>query len=198
MCIRHATIFLFAFLLAGCPDRNAGQAARNQSPEPPAQGASTMELTTSAFKPGQPIPRKYTGQGDDVSPPLQIHNVPAAAKQLALICDDPDAPTAKPWVHWLLYNLPPDTTELPEALPRTPTLDAPAGACQGKNSWSDDNVGYRGPMPPPGHGVHHYRFFLYALDEPLDLAPGLTREQLDTALQGHILAETQLTGTYER
>jgi Raf kinase inhibitor-like YbhB/YbcL family protein len=110
--------------------------------------------------------------------------------------DDPDAPRPEPWVHWVLYKLPPTLSGLPEALSKTPTLSDPAGALQGNNSWS--RVGYGGPMPPPGHGVHHYHFKLYALDAALNVAPGLDKQQLLAAMKGHILAEGELIGTYQR
>ncbi len=157
-----------------------------------------MNLQSSAFKTGQPIPKKHTGKGQDLSPPLTWSDPPAAAKQFALIVDDPDAPTPQPWGHWVLYNIPPETTQLPEALPQKDTLDTPPGARQGKNSWDTNNIGYRGPMPPPGHGTHHYHFMLYALDTPLDAKPGLSKTQLLDLMKGHIIAQAELVGTCER
>jgi len=118
---------------------------------------------------------------------------------LALICDDPDAPTPEAWVHWVIYKIPPDTTELPEGVAKTAQLSQPPGAVQGKNSWpSGQTIGYRGPMPPPGHGVHRYYFRLYALDTPLDVPPGATKAELLQAMEGHILAQGELMGTYQR
>ncbi len=108
----------------------------------------TISVTSTAFEAGKPIPKKYTGEGEDVSPPLAWSNVPQATKELALICDDPDAPLGT-WVHWVLYKIPAETTSLPEGLPREKILTAPA-AVQGVNSFSKDNLGYRGPMPPSG------------------------------------------------
>ena len=127
---------------------------------------------------------------------LRWNGVPDGAKELALICDDPDAPTPKPWVHWLIYKIPGDTLGLPEHVPVTPTLQAPVGARQGLTSW--ETIGYRGPAPPPGHGTHHYHFKLYALDTPLDLDEGADEPALVSAMQGHIIATGELTGTYER
>ncbi|MFH1748266.1 MAG: YbhB/YbcL family Raf kinase inhibitor-like protein [Planctomycetota bacterium] len=147
-----------------------------------------LVIQTTAFDAGKPIPRKYTGDGEDVSPPLTWTGVPAEAQELALICDDPDAPRPEPWVHWVIYKIPADTTGLPEGVP--------AGALQGPNSWP--TTGYRGPAPPRGHGVHHYHFKLYALDSILDLPPGLTKDQLLQRMAGHIIAEGELVGTYER
>jgi len=155
-----------------------------------------ITITSSAFKHNEPIPRKYTGEGTDVSPPLAWSGIPDGARELALIMDDPDAPRAEPWVHWVIYKLPPTLTGLPEGVPKTPTLSEPAGATQGNNTWP--KIGYNGPMPPPGHGVHHYHFKLYALDTTLDLQPGLDKKGLLAKMQGHILGEGELIGTYER
>lgn len=159
----------------------------------------SITLTSTAFSQGEAIPRQYTGDGDDVSVPLSWTGVPHGTKQLALICDDPDAPTDEPWVHWLLYNIPPDVTSLPEGVPPAERPNQPQGAAQGQNSWpSGRTIGYRGPAPPPGHGVHHYHFKLYALDAELNLEPGLSKSALLKALQGHIVAQGELVGTYER
>lgn len=158
----------------------------------------TIRVTSTAFTEGQPIPKKYTGEGQDVSPPLAWSNLPAGTKELLLICDDPDAPTDEPWVHWLIYKIPADLTGLPEGIPRDARLKSPKGALQGKNSWPKDNIGYRGPMPPPGHGTHHYYFKLYALEGHLPVEPGLDKKTLLREIQGHVLGEGQLIGTYER
>ena len=137
----------------------------------------TIQITSSAFAQGHPIPKKYTGEGDDVSPPLSWSEIPEGTKELVLICDDPDAPTAEPWVHWVIYKIPADAKGLPEGVPRKPRLKEPPGAVQGKNSWpASEAIGYRGPMPPPGHGVHHYYFKLYALGRPIDGRAGLGQE----------------------
>ncbi|MEX0612044.1 MAG: YbhB/YbcL family Raf kinase inhibitor-like protein [Pirellulales bacterium] len=159
----------------------------------------SFKLTSSAFKPGGAIPRKYTGEGEDVSPPLAWDGAPVGTKEFALICDDPDAPTPKPWVHWVIYAMAPEMRALPEAVPNEPQLTKPIAARQGKNSWdSGKTIGYRGPMPPPGHGTHHYHFKLYALDRPVGLAPAATKEQLLATMKGHVLGEAELIGTYER
>lgn len=155
-----------------------------------------IKVTSPAFKNDQPIPKKYTGEGEDVSPPLSWSNVPAEAKELALICDDPDAPRPEPWVHWLIYKLPAGTTQLPEAVPPERTLKTPPGTMQGTNSFG--KIGYGGPMPPPGHGVHHYHFKLYALNKALQLQPGIEKKALLSAMKGAIIAEGELIGTYER
>lgn len=159
----------------------------------------TFIITSSAFVQGHPIPKKYTGEGADVSPPLAWTGLPEGTKELALICDDPDAPRAEPWVHWVVYKIPATATGLPEGVPKRSHLKEPAAALQGKNSWPDgENIGYGGPMPPIGHGVHHYYFKLYALDTELDVEPELDKKTLLEKMQGHVLAEEVLLGTYER
>ena len=158
----------------------------------------TVKLTSSAFSEGERIPAKYTGEGHDVSPPLAWTGLPEGTKELALICDDPDAPTEEPWVHWVIYKIPPDAVGLAEGIPRVPRLKQPGGALQGKNSWQKDNIGYRGPMPPPGHGEHRYLFKLYALQAKLTIEAGVSKELLLKEIEGHVLGEGQLMGTYSR
>ena len=155
-----------------------------------------VSITSTAFEPGQPIPKKYTGEGADVSPPLAWSNIPKDTKELALICDDPDAPTSEPWVHWVIYKIPANATGLPEGLPREKTLKTPAGAAQGVNSF--DKVGYGGPMPPKGHGTHHYHFKLYALDQPVASPAGVDKKKLLAEIREHELGRGELVGTYQR
>jgi Raf kinase inhibitor-like YbhB/YbcL family protein len=157
-----------------------------------------MKLISPAFEHNQRIPSKYTADGADVSPPLKWEGVPQGVKSFAIICDDPDAlPVAgRIWDHWLIWNIPGTRTEIPENVPKTDVVAALDQARQGLNSWP--RVGYNGPAPPRGSGVHHYRFKLYALDTMLDLPARATRRQLELAMRGHILAEAELVGTYER
>jgi Raf kinase inhibitor-like YbhB/YbcL family protein len=155
-----------------------------------------FRLSSSAFQQGYVIPRQFTGEGDDISPALMWTTPPDGTRELALVVDDPDAPTDEPWVHWVLYRLSPHVTNLPERV--APALrSGPDGAVQGTNSWPK-GIGYRGPMPPKGHGVHHYHFRLYALDRELSLEPGLDKMSLLAAMEGHILGVAELIGTYER
>jgi len=156
----------------------------------------TIEIESPDFKEGQAIPREFSGEGADKSPALKWSGAPGQAKSLALIVDDPDAPRKDPWVHWVVYSIPRGTTELPQNLPKNETLDQPKGAVQGTNDFK--KPGYNGPMPPPGHGVHHYHFKIYALDSALTLKPGATKDELLAAMKGHILAQGELIGTYER
>jgi len=159
-----------------------------------------FQLTSDAFDHNAAIPRKYTGEGDDVSPALAWENLPAGTQSFALICDDPDAPTPQPWVHWVMYGIASDVSRLPEGVPAGKAeIDAPIKAKQGKNSWNAGvTVGYRGPMPPPGHGTHHYHFKLYALDTRQNLKAAATKDELLRAMKGDVLAEAELIGTYER
>ena len=151
-----------------------------------------ITITSPAFTQGSPIPAKYTCDGQDVSPPLKWSGMPAGTLGLVLICDDPDAP-AGTWVHWILYNLPPMPTELTERVPAEEVLTE--GTRQGLNDFK--RVGYGGPCPPQGK-PHRYSFKLYALDVELDLKPKASKAQVVAAMQGHILAEGELMGTYQR
>ena len=151
-----------------------------------------LSLASTAFAEGKPIPQKYTCQGSDVSPPLAWANVPANTKSFVLIADDPDAP-AGTWVHWVLFDLPSTATALPEDVAKTQYVAG--NAKQGINDFH--RLGYGGPCPPAGK-PHRYFFKLYALDTMLDLKPGATKRDVEAAMNGHVLAEGQLIGTYQR
>lgn len=153
-----------------------------------------MKLISPAFGEGGWIPREHTGEGRDLSPPLQWTGLPEGSRSLALILEDPDAPAGL-WIHWVLFNLPVTPAALPEGVKRSPEL--PGGARQG-SCWGVDRFtrhGYHGPLPPAGP-PHRYRFCLAALDCFLDLPAGSTASQLRSAMKGHVLAETSLTGLY--
>ncbi len=150
-----------------------------------------INVESSAFKEGQSIPKQYTCDGVNISPPLEWKGVPKNAKTLAIICDDPDAPTGT-WVHWVVYNLSANDMGLIENTPATEKLTG--GGLQGKNDFG--KIGYGGPCPPSG--THRYFFKLYALDAELDLRPGATKSDLLKAMEGHIVAQGQLMGTYSR
>jgi len=181
---RMNVLFAVAWLGGLLPASAADQ------PQPPK--AMNLPITSTAFNEGQPIPQKYTCQGSDISPPLVWTNAPANTKSFALIADDPDAPMGT-WVHWVLYDLPPPTKALPEDVAKTQYITG--SAKQGINDFH--RLGYGGPCPPPGK-PHRYYFKLYALDKMLELAPGETKQDVETAMQGHVLAEGQLMGTYQR
>ena len=155
----------------------------------------TLTLHSSSFNHGDAMPAKYTCSGDDVSPPLSWQGVPAETKSLVLIIDDPDAPDPKEpkmtWVHWVLYNMPPETTGLAEGI----TAGAlPAGTEQGLNDWNRTNYG--GPCPPIGR--HRYFHKLYALDTMLNISGKANKPKIEAAMQGHILASAELIGTFAK
>lgn len=159
-----------------------------------------MILKSFGFRDGESIPTRYTGDGVDFSPPMQWTGEPEGTRSFALICDDPDAPKSKdleyPFVHWLIYNIAADCHSLPEGLGNLPRLDEPVQALQGLNSFG--KKGYAGPLPPQGHGTHHYYFTLYALDDVLDLKPGVGRTVLMKEIEQHVLASAKIVGLYER
>ncbi|UCD71713.1 MAG: YbhB/YbcL family Raf kinase inhibitor-like protein [Syntrophobacterales bacterium] len=157
------------------------------------EGGKKMEIkiTSTAFEEGGMIPKQYTCDGPDISPPLAWGDVPEETKSLALICDDPDAPMGT-WVHWVLFNIPADTRELPENVPLQKRLAN--GAIHGMNDFR--KIGYGGPCPPGG--THRYSFKLYALGTEINLEAGITKSELLEAMEGHILAQGQLMGRYRR
>ena len=152
----------------------------------------SFQISNTVFSNGETIPKTFTCDGPDVSPQLSWKEAPAATQSFALIMDDPDAPSGT-WVHWLLYNLAANTSELPEGMDKQEQLAA--GALQGRNDFR--KIGYGGPCPPRGT-PHHYYFKLYALDTKLDLKAGATKSELEHALKGHILGEAELMGRYGR
>jgi len=152
---------------------------------------SKLRVESAAFSQGKPIPAQYTADGRDVSPALSWSGAPPGARSLALVCEDPDAPRGT-WVHWVLYDIPPSVTSLPEAVP--PRESVPGVGTHGKNDFG--KPGYGGPAPPSG--THRYFFRLYALDRSLSLAAGATARELRRAMEGHVLAQGELMGTYSR
>ena len=174
-------------LMAGC--RQNGSVQRR---EPVSEEAMRLRVTSVAFEHGAKIPTRYTADGPDQSPPLRWDDPPQGTKSFALICDDPDAPRGT-WVHWVIWNIPATARGLPEGVPPDPEL--PDGSRQGTNDFG--RIGYGGPAPPPGK-PHRYYFRLYALDTVLTLRPGARRDELEDAMQGHVLAQGELMGTYGR
>ncbi len=152
----------------------------------------TLFLSSIAFQDGERIPAKYTCEGEDISPPLMWSEPPQGTQSLALIVDDPDAPGGV-FTHWVVFNILPDSRQLPEAIPTQAQLSS--GALQGKNDFG--RIGYGGPCPPPGR-PHRYCFTLYALDRVLGLKAGVSKKQVVGAMQGHILTQGKLIGTYQR
>jgi len=195
-----AVVLVFALVLgsAACGGDEPAQDEPTQATEEPTLEPAddgdgeqaALTLTSSAFGGGDAIPSTYTCDGDDISPPLSWEGVPSEAVSLALIVDDPDAP-GDVWVHWVVYNIPAATAELPEAA--SPD-GLPAGAMEGLNSWGE--AGYGGPCPP--EGSHRYFFKLYALDVELEGLVGPAKAEVEAAMQDHIVAAAELMGTYEK
>jgi hypothetical protein len=158
----------------------------------PPQTHRRMNLSSSAFKDAQPIPSQYTCDGQNISPPLAWSGTPGNAESLALIMDDPDAPSGV-WTHWVVFNLPADASDLPEAAAKAEPIAG--NAKQGLNDFK--RPGYGGPCPPTGK-QHRYFFKIYALDTTLGLPSGASRKAVEAAMTKHILAEGQLMGTYQR
>jgi hypothetical protein len=150
-----------------------------------------IHITSPVFEDGGIIPKKYTCDDLDMSPPIEWSNVPEGTKTISIVCDDPDAPM-KTWVHWVIFNIPGDVTRLPENVP--PEKELENGAKQGMNDFY--KVGYGGPCPPSG--MHRYFFKIYALDITLDLPSGVSKSHLMIAMEGHVLSESHLMGTYTR
>ncbi len=153
--------------------------------------ATKLELTSKDILSNSPIPVVFSGEGKNISPQLSWTGVPSDCKELILVVDDPDAPLPGGWIHWVVYGIPPELKELPQAV-----TQGASGIVFGKNSYGK-NI-YQGPMPPPGSGAHHYHFKLFAIDKTLDLKPGIARDQIYKQIQGHILGQAELVGTYKR
>jgi Raf kinase inhibitor-like YbhB/YbcL family protein len=159
-------------------------------------GGGALTLSSAAFKDGQPIPEDYTDYGKGKSIPLSWSHLPRGTRSLAIVMDDPDAKTPRPFVHWVIYNIPAGTSGLEAGLSTKARLDAPQGALQGRNSQS--STGYFGPRPPKGDPPHHYHIKAYALDQALKIEPGSDEDTLLKATHGHILGEGELTGTVQK
>jgi Raf kinase inhibitor-like YbhB/YbcL family protein len=155
-----------------------------------------LALHSPAFENGGPIPTEHTADWDNTSPPLHWAGLPPETSQLALIMDDPDAPTEQPFVHWVVFAIPRERGGLPEGLPNDPQLYNLGGLAQGVNDYGE--IGYYGPDPPVGSGRHRYRLELFALDRPVQLEPKVNHEALRAAMAGTILERAMLTGTYQR
>jgi Raf kinase inhibitor-like YbhB/YbcL family protein len=152
---------------------------------------SGLRLQSEAFAQGEPIPARFTADGENVSPPLDWSGVPPESKSLVLACEDPDAPRGT-WIHWVVYDIPPSVSALPEGAPPRETLST--GGMHGKNDFG--RLGYGGPAPPSG--THRYFFRLEALDQAVSLPPGASLAQVRRASEGHVLAQGELMGTYSR
>ena len=188
MNLKAGSIVLLLMFAAACAKQPA-TSTQNPPRQSPGNTPEAMKLISSAFAEGQRIPRQYTCDGVNVSPPFEWSGIPKSAQTLAIIADDPDAP-AGTWVHWVLYNLPAANIGMVENLPQDETLKA--GGFQGKNDF--EKIGYGGPCPPSG--THRYFFKIYAIDMELPLKAGATRADVEKAMADHVVAQAQLMGTY--
>ncbi len=179
-----------AFLVVAFAGFSAFLTQRGLAAPPGPEGK--LALTSPAFAPGGTIPREYTCEGGDSAPALKWTGPPKGTKSLALIMDDPDAPSGT-WVHWVAFNIPAEARELPAGIAKESELAN--GALQGQNSF--ERLGYGGPCPPPGP-AHRYFFKLYALDVKLDLKSGAAKPDVENAIKGHTLAKAELMGRYQR
>jgi Raf kinase inhibitor-like YbhB/YbcL family protein len=157
--------------------------------------AAALTVTSPMFANDGAIPVKYSDYGEKMSPPISWTGQPQAAKSFAVIVDDPDAKAPSPFVHWVLFNLPPAMSSLQESVPTDEQLAKLGNARQGKTSRG--NVGYFGPRPPAGDPPHHYHFQVFAVDTVLDTPPGVDRDTLLAALKGHVLAHGEIVGTFQ-
>ena len=178
-----AVLTVFSSTVAACV---------KEAPAPQKEVEMTLSLSSTGFKEGDKIPVKYTCDGEDISLPITWGEPPQKTQAFALIVDDPDAPGGV-FTHWVVFNIPGNVRQLGEGVPAQERLQS--GALQGKNDFG--RIGYGGPCPPRGP-AHRYRFTVYALDKPLDLKPGASKKQLLDAMKGHILAQGELMGTYQR
>ena len=184
-----------SLLTGGVPGSRAGneRLAWNQ---PGLQAANELLVRSDAFENGSAIPGTYSADAGQISPPLSWSTIPEGCRSLALVVEDPDAPTPNPFVHWLLYNIPINLRGLPQNLGGESIASGAGGALQGKNSTL--KVGWTGMAPPKGDTPHHYHFQLFALDKALELEPGAGRTALLDAIAGHLIARGDLVGTYQR
>jgi Raf kinase inhibitor-like YbhB/YbcL family protein len=208
-----AFALIVVLCIAGCQNKSRDDGA-DRTPGPPAdplrspsddvlavnlpatRARARLTVQSPAFPKGGVIPDRYSSYGQDVSPPLRWSEPPWGTQAIVVLVEDPDAESPKPYVHWVLYNLPPDTRELPEALPKPGRLKDPRGALQGLNSRG--SLGYFGPRPPAGDPPHRYHFQVFALDAPLGFNPGVNRQAVLNAMARHVLAKGELVGTYQR
>lgn len=180
------SLILLVVSASGCAQESS------QTNDQSANQSGSFQITSSAFTQGGQIPQKYTADGEDISPPLAWTGAPQNTESFTITCEDPDASGqgGGAFFHWIIFNIPGNVTELAEGIPAQGTLDN--GAKQGTNDMGV--IGYSGPSPPSG--THRYAFKIYALDTLLTLEPGATKQQVNDAMEGHILGQTQITGKY--
>lgn len=204
--MRLVWLLALAVLVGGCatpepappPGDDGGEGAGNETPtNDTREDTRGMRLHSPAFADGDPIPAEHSKEeGDNTSPPLTITDVPDGTASFALIVDDPDAPTEEPFVHWLIWNIPNQADTIAEGYPPSGDGQAFNETRQGTNGFG--NQRYDGPAPPPGDDPHRYRFQLFALEHLLGVEEGAHREELEAAMEGAVVADAELVGTYER
>ena len=160
-----------------------------------ARATAALSVDSESFPKGQRIPDAFSEYGGRRSPELHWGGVPSQTESIAILVEDPDAPTPTPFSHWVLFNVPASVRQLPESLPRDPKLSTLGGAIQGQPS--SGGVGYFGPRPPKGDPPHHYHFEVFALEGRIELGPGATRDEVVNAMKGHVLASGELIATYQ-
>jgi hypothetical protein len=187
---KSVLIIVLSLIFFACQNKNTGTSRDKQTQKTERKG-SELKLSSSSFKDGEMIPVRYTCEGENLSPQLSWTGIPVGTKSLAILCDDPDAP-AGDWVHWVVFNIPPEATELQESFPRDKKLND--GSCQGSNDFG--KYGYDGPCPPSG--THRYFFKLYAVDKLLEKDTGITKAELLEEIEGHVLGQVQIKCKYKR
>lgn len=187
-------LLLLIFACAALDSARSGQSSTSAGSTPSSQAKenSTLQLKSNAFQADGKIPSRFTCEGENISPELSWSGAPDGTKSFALVLHDPDAPHRGGYTHWVVFNIPATTTHVAENAPKSSNL--PGGGTQGKND--DGSSGYTGPCPPSG--THRYYFHLYAVDRELDLPENATREQLEKALKGHIVAQAEFMGRYQK
>lgn len=193
--VKCVTTGMPVLITGGVPGCRAGD-ERLASVRPDLWVTEHFDVESKAFEPGTGIPAKYSADGGGISPPLAWSGLPMGTESLALIVEDPDAPTPNPFVHWLLYNIRRDLREIPEDVRHEELAAKAGGAMQGKNS--NLKIGWTGMAPPQGDTPHHYHFQFFALDRMLPLSPGAGRTALLDAMAGHVIAKGGIVGTYQR
>jgi Raf kinase inhibitor-like YbhB/YbcL family protein len=185
---------LLSVLAGGVIVAASQQSPRSLAIERFSEVRAALAVKSSSFSATETIPTRHSDYGEKLSPALSWTAVPSSAKALVLIAEDPDAADPKPFVHWVLYNLPPSINVLPESVPGTPRLPQFGNALQGRNSRG--TIGYFGPRPPKGDPPHHYHFQIFAVDTMLDLDPGATTAEVLAAMAGHVVAAGEIVGSY--
>jgi Raf kinase inhibitor-like YbhB/YbcL family protein len=193
--IKSVTTGMPTLITGGQPGYRAGNQKLAWN-KPELAGSNIISVQSEAFENGSAIPFKYSADGLGISPPLSWSNLPQGTQSVAVVVEDPDAPTPEPFVHWLVYNVPAGINAIPENVGHDATISEIGSAMQGKNSSL--KIGWAGMAPPKGDTLHHYHFQVFALDRTLDLKPKAGRTELFNAMAGHVIGRGEIVGTYQR